>query len=166
MRDHTSRTKIAVACAVAVTASAAIAALSAHGQATRTLTFTSPEPPARDLKEIDVKPRGTSIGDQSVAGQDLRSGGRLVGRMMGVCTAADRSFQGRQCVITLVLRDGQLTAHGGGLNRRLPGAPATPHGGGDAFAVTGGTDAYEGASGTLTIRETRGGRATVTLTLR
>jgi len=165
MRARSSPIMIAIPCAAAIVVTGAIAAISAQGQATRTLTFTSPRPSARDIKEVDVRPRGISIGDQFVAGQDLRTGGRLVGRMMGVCTAADQSFEGRQCVATLVLRDGQLTAQGGGLNRHLPGAPAsTQHG--DAFAVTGGTGAYEGATGTLTIREARDGRADVTVTLR
>jgi hypothetical protein len=112
-----------------------------------------------------VRPRGISIGDQSIVAMSLRSSGRLSGRFMAVCTANDRSFEGRQCVITLVLRDGQLTAHGGGLHRRIPGARREVHRG-DPFAVTGGTGAYEAASGTLTIRETRGGRAEVTVTLR
>lgn len=165
MSARTNRIKIAVTSGVALMAAATIATLSAQGQEPRTLEFSSPPPSARDDKEIDVRPRGTSIGDQSIGAISLRSGGRLVGRLMAVCTANDRSFEGRQCVITLVLRDGQLTAHGGGLDRRIPGAPGHGHQG-DSFAVTGGTGAYEGASGALTLRETRGGRTEVTVTLR
>jgi hypothetical protein len=48
-----------------------------------------------------------------------------------------------------VLRDGTITASGGGLDRLLPGQPPSRPDTADEYAVTGGTGAYRGASGTL-----------------
>jgi len=72
---------------------------------------------------------------------------------MVVCTINDASFKGLQCAIALVLRKGQITVEGGGLDRNLPHAP--PPGNADVFAVTGGTGKYAGANGTLTISHGR-----------
>ena len=146
----------------ALLAAGAIAAASAGGQqGPRTLTFDGGgEPLPRDGKQIDLKPRGISNGDQFLAAGSLRSAGRLAGRGHVVCTIIDRTYRGQDCHFVLVLRDGTITADGGGLDRDLPGAPADPRPLEDEFAVTGGTGAYEGASGTLrTERE----RVTVTL---
>ena len=61
----------------------------------------------------------------------------------------DRRYEGQDCEIVLVLRDGTLTAAGGGLDRRLPGAPKDPDERTDEYGITGGTGAYAGASGVL-----------------
>jgi hypothetical protein len=79
----------------------------------------------------------------------LRSHGELFGRALVVCTIHDARFQGQQCALTLVLRNGQITAHGGGLDRKLPHAP--PPSNADVFAVAGGTGSDAGATGTLAI---------------
>ena len=122
----------------------------AQGETGRTLTFTVPPPAPRDQHQVDVPPRGLSLGDQVVGAVSLRTHGELFGRALVVCTINDASFQGQQCAFTLVLRNGQITAHGGGLDRRLPHSPAAS--GADVFAVTGGTGSYTGATGILTIR--------------
>jgi hypothetical protein len=127
----------------------AMAVRSAQGEARRTLTFIAPPPASRDQHQVDVPPRGLSLGDEVVGAVSLRRHGELFGRALVVCTINDASFQGQQCVFTLVLRNGQITVHGGGLDRRLPHSP--PLGGADVFAVTGGTGSYAGANGTLTI---------------
>ena len=137
---------VAVGVAVLV---GAMAVRSAQGETGRTLTFTVPPPAARDQHQVDVPPRGLSLGDEVVGAVSLRRHGELFGRALVVCTINDASFQGQQCVFTLVLRNGQITVHGGGLDRRLPHSP--PLGGPDVFAVTGGTGRYAGATGTLTI---------------
>ena len=137
---------------VAVAAAAlfgAVASHAAHGDTRRTLSFTVAPPAPRDQHQVDVPPRGLSLGDQVVGAVSLRTHGELFGRALAVCTINDASFQGQQCVFTLVLRNGQITVHGGGLDRRLPHSP--PLGGPDVFAVTGGTGSYAGANGTLTI---------------
>ena len=131
----------------------ATAVRAAHGDTGRTLTFTAHLLAPRDQHQVDVPPRGLSLGDQVVGAVSLRTHGELFGRALVVCTINDASFQGQQCAITLVLRNGQITVHGGGLDRSLPHSP--PPGGPDVFAVTGGTGTYTEATGTLTIRHGR-----------
>jgi hypothetical protein len=126
---------------------------SVQGQAGRTLTFRAPPPPPRDHHHVDVPPHGLSLGDRDVGAVSLRRNGELFGRAMAVCTINDASFRGQQCAFTLVLRKGQITVQGGGLDRNLPHAP--PPSDADVFAVTGGTGIYAGANGTLTIRHGR-----------
>jgi hypothetical protein len=102
---------------------------------------------------VDVPPHGLSLGDRDVGAVSLRRNGELFGRAMAVCTINDASFKGQQCAFTLVLRKGQITVQGGGLDRNLPHAP--PPSNADVFAVTGGTGIYAGANGTLTISHGR-----------
>jgi len=141
---------------VAVGAAAVFGAIvvrAAHGDPGRTLTFTAPPPAPRDQHQVDVPPHGLSLGDQFVGAVSLRTHDELFGRALNICTITDASFQGQQCAITLVLRNGQITVYGGGLDRKLPHSP--PPSGADVFAVTGGTGSYAGANGTLTIRHGR-----------
>jgi len=163
-----TRKSIAIASATALAAGAAAAfAVSAQGQESpgRTLTLKAAQVAPRDGKEIDVKPRGISIGDRFLGAQTLRDGDRAVGRLETDCVVLDASYQGQQCVITLLLRDGQITAQGAGVNRRLPGASGAPDDSrGDDSAITGGTGAYASASGTLNVRSSRKGD-TLTLAL-
>jgi hypothetical protein len=155
-----SRRPLAACAALAVLASV-IAAGTADGQsAGRTLHLTASDPARRDVAQLDVRPRGLSAGDRLVAAQTLRSGGRNAGRLHTVCTVVDASYHGQDCTVTLILRDGQLTAQGGGLDRPLRGVGDGSPGAGDPFAVTGGTGAYAGAGGTLLVR---GRRVTLTL---
>src|SRR4051794_7802015 len=149
---------------VIATAAAIVAAVlvsgSAAGQGGRTLTFTVPPPAARDQNQVDVPPSGPSLGDQSIVAGSLRRHGRLFGRLLTLCEFNDATFQGEQCLVTLVLRNGTITAHTGGLDRSLPHAPAP--GADDVFAVTGGTGSYAGANGTITAHN---GRRASTLTV-
>jgi len=128
-------------------------ARSAQGQAGRTLTFRAVQISPRDHHHVDVPPHGLSLGDRDVGAVSLRRNGELFGRAMANCTINDASFKGLQCAVTLVLRKGQITVQGGGLDRNLPHAP--PPSNADVFAVTGGTGIYAGANGTLTISHGR-----------
>jgi len=101
-----------------------------------------------DLKQIDVPPAGLSLGDQSVGAVSLRHDGQLFGRAMSDCTINDATFEGQQCTLDLVLRTGVITTKTAGLDRLLPHQTPSPD---DVFAVTGGTGAYAGANGVLTI---------------
>jgi hypothetical protein len=138
--------------ALAIVATACVAGVltahSAQGHPGRTLRFVAPRPVPRDVKQIDVPPRGLSLGDEFVAALSLRRNGQLFGRAMVDCTTNDQTFAGQQCTLDLVLRDGLVTAKTGGLDRPLP--HQTPSAA-DVFAVTGGTGAYTGADGTVTI---------------
>ena len=150
---------------IIATVAAAVAAVlvvsgSAAGHAQRTLTFTLPPPAARDQHQVVVAPSGPSLGDQFIVAGSLRRHGQLFGRALTLCEFNDATFQGQQCIVTLVLRNGTIAAHTGGLDRRLPHAP--PPGADDVLAVTGGTGSYAGANGTISVRH---GRHADTLTV-
>jgi len=120
----------------------------AEGDPGQTLRFVAAPPSAGDQKQIDVPPAGLSLGDESIGALSLRHHGALVGRALVECTINDKTFQGQQCTLDLVLRTGLITTKTAGLDRLLPHQAASPN---DAFAVTGGTGAYAGANGVLTI---------------
>ncbi|HEX2410720.1 MAG TPA: hypothetical protein VHJ39_06110 [Solirubrobacteraceae bacterium] len=108
--------------------------------------------------------RRQSIGDHFLVAGSLRAHGRVVGRAHATCTVIDRRFRGQDCDFVIVFADGTVTASGGGLNRLLPGQRPSPPHPADEFAITGGTGAYRGASGTLSLK-TEGRRQTLTLSL-
>ena len=138
-------------------------AVSAHGQTARTLTFTAAQPGRHDARQVDVNPHGISLGDGDVSAQTIRLNGKPVGRALMDCVDLDYRFRGRSCTITLLTRDGQIVAQGGGEDRPLPGQGGDA-GTSDTFAVTGGTGAYAGATGTLHAAQSRHG-ATITVSL-
>jgi hypothetical protein len=143
MKIRTLLTTIAAGTAVA-----AAAALPASGQQSptaQTLTLTSVQAKGSE-HDIDLPPRGQSVGDRFVFASTLRRDGKFVGRMEGDCLAADLKFEGLQCTLTAVLTDGSITLHGASLGKHLPGATAPAQ---DVYAITGGTGAYVGAAGTM-----------------
>jgi hypothetical protein len=164
-----TRTTIALAATAALIGGTTLA-VTAQGQDQSPQTITLQGGPAakRDMKQIDVKPRGTSVGDRFLVAETLRRDAKPIGRLLLDCTAVDASYKGQNCVITLLTRDGQITAQGGGEDRPLPGSGGDPGSGdpqtGDVFAITGGTGAYAGATGTLRVRSTSKGD-TLTITL-
>ena len=137
----------------------------ADGQTGRTLVFSSPAGGLRELKQFDVGRRGTSIGDHFVVAGALRADGRIAGRGHATCTVIDRRYKGQDCDFVLVFGDGTVTASGGGLDRLLPGQSETPPHSPDEYAITGGTGAYRGASGTLSIQEHEDGSNTIRVSL-
>jgi allene oxide cyclase-like protein len=89
---------------------------------------------------VDLGEKGESLGDQFIFHDVLRQGGERVGHDGGVCTLTSLDLSQSQCVVTAWLADGQITAQGlieptGEFPERF------------VFAITGGTGAYEGASG-------------------
>ena len=158
------RTTIAVAASAALIGGAALA-VTAQGQdqTAKTITFTAGQPARRDMKQIDIKPHGESLGDQNIGAVTVRRDGKPIGRLLSQCTAVDASYEGQTCTITLLTRDGQLIAQGAGEHRALPGHGGNP-GTGDVFAITGGTGTYAGTAGTVRPRSTsKGAKITVTL---
>jgi hypothetical protein len=159
-----SRITIAVAASAALIGGAALA-VTAQGQdqAPKTITFTAGQPARRDIKQIDIKPRGESLGDQNIGAVTVRRDGKPIGRLLSQCTAVDASYEGQMCTITLLTRDGQIIAQGAGEDRALPGHGGNPASG-DVFAITGGTGTYAATTGTVRPRSTsRGEEITVTL---
>jgi hypothetical protein len=156
--------------AVALLAGSSLAVSAAHGQTGRTLVLTSGPPTARDvkrgdLKQVDLRPRGLSPGDYFLAAGTLRENGRVTARAHAICTVIDHSYKGQDCHFLLVFRDGTVTASGGGLNRLLPGQRPSPPHSPDEYAVTGGTGAYRGATGTMFMQAHRDDSSTITLSL-
>ncbi|MGP4000458.1 allene oxide cyclase barrel-like domain-containing protein [Streptomyces sp. 8N706] len=94
---------------------------------------------------VDVGDPGPSQGDEFVTSADLYRGSTKVGTEGGVCTltrtAPNDEFD-QQCVVTLTLPRGQLTAQGL--------ISVTNAGPGDInLAITGGTKAYRTARGDI-----------------
>ena len=140
--------KILLTTLAAGAAVAAVTALPATGQeapTARTLTFASVQAKGGE-RSIDAPPRGESVGDRFVFASTLRDGKALAGRMEGDCLAVDLKYEGLQCTLTAVLRDGSITLQGASLNKRIPGSSAPS---GDVYAITGGTGAYVGAAGSM-----------------
>jgi hypothetical protein len=151
-----TRTLAAVAAATILAGSGLVATASGQS-AGRTLEFTAKPPAKKDVAQVDLKPRGMSVGDEFVVAETLRANGSTAGRVHAICTIVDVSYEGQECRISLILRDGQLIARGAGLDRNLPGVGDGSPGKGDQFAILGGTGAYAGAGGTLTVSSGKGG---------
>jgi hypothetical protein len=92
----------------------------------------------------DVGEPGDSLADSFAFSSDLTKHGRAVGHTGVVCTVTSLERGEAQCVGTAALRRGQITVQG------LIGeeGPST-----FSLAITGGTGAYEGAGGTLVVKE-------------
>jgi hypothetical protein len=149
--------------AAAGAVAAAIAALPASGQdapGQRTLEFTSVQS-ARDFKLVDLRPRGDSAGDRYTFATTLKRSGKRVGRLEADCVAVDPTYQGLECGVVAILADGRLTAQGAYLGKRVPGVGHV----GEQYTVTGGSGAYEGATGVVR-RHGNGKHDTLTLTLK
>ena len=127
-----------------------------------TLAFTG-KGSSRDQKMVDVPPKGLSLGDHFLGAEALRQAGAAAGRMEADCVVIDRTYAGQACNLTLILKDGQVTAQGAGVDKRIPGVGGTTPPTGDEFAITGGTGAYRGAAGTLRLKSGRTGDAVTLL---
>jgi hypothetical protein len=136
--------------AVVVVAAGLVGLGSASGSpAASSLTLTA----VLDVKAThatDVAPKGPSAGDTHVYSATLRRGGRVVGRLEGVTTAADPLYEGDVSTQYLVLTDGTVAIVGGGQS----GAPGVGRPDSKIFdAIVGGTGRYAGASGWITAED-------------
>jgi hypothetical protein len=146
----------------AAATTALVAVLPAGGQepaGLQSFTFTSTQKQG-DERYIDLPPKGPSAGDRIVLSSRLSEGGRAAGRLEGDCVLQDKPFAVIHCGIVVLRADGRLTLHGAYAGKRIPRVGGTR----EEYAVTGGTGAYQGATGTLT-RSGGGKRDTLTLTL-
>jgi hypothetical protein len=144
-------------------AAAALAAL--------TLTSLSPasahKPKSHDFtvttKTIDETPVDVSkpprLGDTNVITEDVYVGGKKVGTSDLTCTLVRldlaKHFFAAECLNTTVLPGGQIAAQGYVTSEQIEKVPFKQ-------AITGGTGAYKGARGELTVDEAGDGPAHLT----
>ncbi|WP_432093021.1 allene oxide cyclase barrel-like domain-containing protein [Streptomyces sp. bgisy100] len=133
---------LSAATALAAVVTGVSAAPAAASQNTRELVFRLISKQTQ-LSYVDVGNPGPSQGDEFVSSSDLYRGSTKVGDQGGVCTltrtAPNDEFD-EQCVNSLALPGGQLTAQG-----RLTATNAGP--GNIDLAITGGTRLYRKARG-------------------
>jgi hypothetical protein len=110
---------------------------------------------------LDLGTPGASLGDQLVFSDTVYRHGREAGTDGVVCSitavAPPYGASTYQCVGTIRLRDGQITAQG--LNQFQGEGDPGPF----RLAITGGTGAYSGASGELVDRNVSNVKAVYTL---
>lgn len=105
---------------------------------------------------VDAPPRRKlSLGDAFIFTSRLTKQGTRVGNTGVVCTIISAKREESQCVGSARLRAGQITIQGllAGESQRF------------SFPITGGSGAYEGAEGTLHVRELSGNRERLTFSL-
>ncbi len=118
-------------------------------------------------KDFDLDPSGLSLGDYFVVTENLFRQGKKVGTDHAVCTitrleppTGTPKRGALQCVVTLVLPEGQITVQGvrtGSLSQQQP--PRF------TLAITGGTGAYKTAHGQVRIVDISATDSRLTLTL-
>jgi hypothetical protein len=140
-----------VATAAVITSVVVLPATGHDVKPSGTVAFTG-KGSSRDQKMVDVPPKGISLGDHFLGAETLRQAGAPAGRMEVDCVVIDRTYAGQACSLTLILKDGQVTAQGAGVDKRIPGVGGTTPPTGDEFAIMGGTGAYQGAAGTLRLK--------------
>jgi hypothetical protein len=127
-----------------------------------TLTFAG-KAKTRDQHLVDGGRKGLSLGNRFLLAETLRQAGATSGRIEADYVVLDRSYEEQACQLTLLLKDGQVTAQGAGLDKQLPGVAPTSTAAVDESAITGGTRAYQGAAGTVIVKSspTKGDTVTV-----
>jgi hypothetical protein len=146
--------KLILTATIGVTATALALTAIASGQdpaAGGTLTLTGRPRPA-DVKTVDVKPKGESVGDRLVQSETLYNGKAVAARVESDCVLVDPSYQGAQCTATLIFKDGLVIAQTVSVSKRIPGVDGTN----EDFAILGGTGAHVGAAGTIAVRSSNG----------
>jgi hypothetical protein len=148
-------------------AAAALAALtltslspaSAHRSKSHAFTVTTK---TIDQGQVDVGKPGPSLGDSNVITEDVYRDGKKVGTSDLTCTVvrldAVKHFFAAECFNTTVLPGGQIAAQGYVTSDEIEKVPFKQ-------AVVGGTGAYMGARGALTVDEAGDGPAHLTFEL-
>lgn len=121
-----------------------------HGDDTIRVISTNTEEEFVDTGESDF-----TLGDSFVFTSRLSKDGRTVGHTGVECTVTSVAREETQCLGSAKFRDGQITVQG-----LLSGEPQR-----FSFAITGGTGDYEGAEGTLVVREINEEREVLTFFL-
>jgi hypothetical protein len=115
-----------------------------------------------DEAQIDVGEERLSLGDSNVLTEDVYRNGKKVGTSDILCTVVRldkvQDFFAVQCQNTTVLPEGQITTQGYVTSNEIERIPFKQ-------AITGGTGAYKGARGELTVDEAGDGPAHLTFDL-
>jgi hypothetical protein len=151
---------------VAVVAVATLSACSGASEAQpadkdepTTLTFTL-DGEGGDYNHVDTGKKGESLGDRHLAAMTLEIDGTIAGRMLMDCTGVDPTYEGQTCSGHALVDGGTLAFEHVGTHVPIPGVDP----GEEAYAVTGGTGAYSGASGEMVVGQEEDD-APVTVTL-
>src|SRR5690242_20709899 len=151
---------IVAAAAAALTLTSLAPASAHHTPKSRRFTITTK---TIDGAQIDVGAPGASLGDSNVITEDVIRDGRKVGTSDLTCTIVRldkvKDFFAAECFNTTVLPGGQITSQGYVTSDEIERVPFKQ-------AITGGTGAYSGARGELTVDEAGDGPAHLTFELR
>ena len=101
--------------------------------------------------EVDNAPRGPSGGDTWQASGDVSENGARIGRLEVTTTLVDAKFHAGLQTGILLLTDGSITYQGVGIGKPIPGIPATASV--NVYPISGGTGAYDGATGTISFAD-------------
>jgi hypothetical protein len=131
--------------AAALVAAALIASPTQASHKDRVLTLTGK---TLANEQVDVGKPGPSLGDINVITEDVYRNGKRVGTSDITCTVVRIQMPkfAAECFNTTTLPGGQITAQGIVTSDQIEQAPFEQ-------AVTGGTGAYEGVGGVLTVDE-------------
>ena len=148
-----------VVAALAALTLTSLSPASAHKSKSHVFTVTT--------KTIDQTPidftKPPKLGDSNVITEDVYRYGKQVGTSDLQCTVVRvdlaKHFFAGQCFNTTVLPEGQITAQGYVTSNELEKVPFKQ-------AITGGTGAYKGVGGQLTVDEAGDGPAHLTFDLR
>jgi allene oxide cyclase-like protein len=147
-----------VAAAIAALTLTSLSPASAHKPDRQVFTITT-KTIAETPHDMTKPPK---LGDTSVITEDVYRAGKKVGTSDLQCTLVridlPKQFFAAQCFNTTVLPEGQITAQGYVTSNELEKVPFKQ-------AVTGGTGAYKGARGELTVDEAGDGPAHLTYDL-
>lgn len=161
----TRRRTIGALAAAGACAAAAFSAAGATGQTGTTPPDRVVEVTLNAMQDVDQRPKGPSAGDGWVGAGPIREGGKVIGRVEAVSTLLDPKYEVMVQHGVLLLPDGTLTYEGAGTNKPVPGADPSTAGDTNIYAITGGTGAYTGADGTITLASIAGSNSKVTGTI-
>ncbi len=112
-----------------------------------------------DFDESSFGGKGDVVGNHHYSAMTLLSDGSVAGRALLDCMVADPTYEGQMCTGVLLLDGGTLTLQNAGEHKSIEGVDPGP----EAFAVTGGSGKYAGASGEMTVGDSEEGPLTITL---
>jgi hypothetical protein len=148
-----------IAAAVAALSLTSLSPASAHKHERHAFTITTK---VLDEGRVDAGAPGPTLGDVSVITEDAYRDGKKVGTSDLSCTIVRvdpvKHFFAAECLNTAVLPGGQITSQGYVTSDEIEKVPFKQ-------AITGGTGAYRGARGELTVDEAGDGPAHLTFDL-